>query len=68
MKFLLEIDIDKLDRSRADYHLAEMLEQVAQACRELELEDGTCTTITDDDGNWVGHYMVDSSDDQGDDE
>lgn len=64
MKFLLEINIDKLDRDRADYQLAELLEQVAQQCRDLELEDGQVVHIADDNGKLVGLYAVSSEHDE----
>lgn len=63
MKFLLEINIDKLDRNRADYQLAELLDQVAQQCRDLELEDGLVSHITNANGKIVGLYAVSSQDD-----
>lgn len=61
MKFRLQLDLAQpaFNCMNPDEVIARMLEQVAQAAREFELEPNVPATITSDDGQALGFYVLD---------
>lgn len=58
MKFLLEIDLDKLGTET----LANTLLRVGLGCNRNNPEKGQITEISFGDGPTVGHYMISEAD------